>query len=253
MKIHEQNNTVADKPAIFTIIRLHSLKLFVRSAVFIAALAIYMADKTIFIESIYGRVNSGTYLLGAIWIIFFVEMLFRFFPSKCESMGSQKQFARYFAGNGKLTTPAGNMKRKQFKLVIMVAATWIGLNAVVGGLYLTGVIDEGGLLIISMFYAVADIVCILFYCPFQSLIMKNRCCVNCRIYNWDFLMMFTPLLFIRSWYTFSLVAIAILLFIRWEVAYAIHPERFFEQTNKNLGCGRCQEKICAYKITATPP
>jgi len=253
MKIYEQNNIVADEPSAITVTRLHFLKLFIRSAVFIAVIVVYAADKGLLLESIYGEVNAAMYLLIVIWILFVVEMLFRFFPSKHESMGSQKQFENNFVQAGVISTIDGAIKRKQFRSVVTVAAVWVILNAVVGALYFTGIIDEGGLLVISMFYAASDLVCILFYCPFQSLIMKNRCCVTCRIYNWDFLMIFTLLLFIRSWYALSLVAIALLLFIRWEVAYATHPERFYEETNNNLSCSRCKERLCAYKKPATLP
>ena len=38
------------------------------------------------------------------------------------------------------------------------------------------------------------VICILFYCPFQMWFLKNRCCVNCRIYNWDYAFLFTPFL-----------------------------------------------------------
>ena len=37
---------------------------------------------------------------------------------------------------------------------------------------------------VSVFYFLCDYVCILIYCPFQSHIMHNKCCVNCRIYGW---------------------------------------------------------------------
>ncbi len=45
---------------------------------------------------------------------------------------------------------------------------------------------------VSAFYFLCDYVCILIYCPFQSHIMHNKCCVNCRIYGWGHFMIFTP-------------------------------------------------------------
>jgi len=247
MNVGKQDKATAAKPADSAVVRLNFLKLFIRSGLFIAVAAVHLSDKQILVESIYGNLNAGTLLLVVIWIVFVVEMVPRFFPSKYESMGSQKQFANNIIENDIPLGIKGNIKTKHFRQVISVAAAWIVLNAGVGGLYFGGIINEGGLLVISLFYAVSDIICILFYCPFQSLIMKNRCCVSCRIYNWDFLMMFTPLLFIRSWYTLSLAGIALLLFIKWEAACAAYPERFCEETNPNLACSHCREKLCVYK------
>jgi hypothetical protein len=103
------------------------------------------------------------------------------------------------------------------------------------------------LILIALFFSVCDIICILFFCPFQSWIMKNRCCTTCRIYNWDFAMMFTPLIFLPSLYTYSLLGCALLLLLRWELTYYRHPERFFGKTNACLDCARCEEKLCQHK------
>jgi len=243
------DNITNEKPVRTAVVRLYFVKLVARGALLAAAVAVYILDRSLLIEGLYGGLNGATWLLGLIWFLFAAEMLLRFFPSKYESMGSQKQFSDNFAAAGRTITLNAGIKRKQARAVILVASAWIVLNAGVGGLYFTGIIDEGGLLIISLFYAVSDAVCILFYCPFQSLIMKNRCCIDCRIYNWDFLMMFTPLLFIFSWYTLSLAGIALLLLVRWETACAANPERFYEHTNQNLACSRCSENLCKYKQT----
>ena len=66
-------------------------------------------------------------------------------------------------------------------------------------------------MLISLFYAVCDRICVLFFCPFQVWIMKNRCCVHCRIYRWDYVMMFTPLLFVPGPYSWSLLGLALIL------------------------------------------
>ena len=60
-------------------------------------------------------------------------------------------------------------------------------------------------------------------------------------------MMFTPFAFIRSIYTWSLLAIALALLLCWEVTVHRHPERFTEQTNASLACANCQEKLCHHK------
>jgi hypothetical protein len=102
--------------------------------------------------------------------------------------------------------------------------------------------------IVAMAYGVCDIICILFFCPFQTWFMKNRCCTTCRIYNWDFAMLFTPFLFIPSLYTYSLLGMALLILARWEITYKLHPERFSERTNEALRCKNCTEKLCKHKV-----
>jgi hypothetical protein len=235
------------------ITRLHFLKLFLRSLIFIAAITLYLTDKSLLLDNIYHPgANHGIYFLIFIWIFFVVEMLLRFFPSDYESMGCQKQFSRNFVPNENFPTVTDSIKKKHLKSVIIVGAVWIAFNAAIGALFLASIIDAAVLFIVALFFAVCDIICILFYCPFQSLMMKNRCCVTCRIYNWDFIMMFTPLVFIASYYALSLFAIALLLFIKWEITYFRHPEWFCEETNLHLSCAVCTEKLCLHKKSIRP-
>ena len=60
-------------------------------------------------------------------------------------------------------------------------------------------------------------------------------------------MMVTPLVFIPNFFTWTLVAVALALLIKWEVEYMRHPERFVENTNSNLLCANCKEKLCVHK------
>ena len=80
--------------------------------------------------------------------------------------------------------------------------------------------------------------------------MKNKCCTTCRIYNWDYIMMFTPLLFLVAKpgpiLHYILIALALVILIIWEITYKIHPERFTENTNENLTCKNCKEKLCQH-------
>lgn len=215
---------------------LHYVKLIFRSLLFISILVFYILDKTNHLISFYP-------LPIAVWLFFVVEMVLRFFPSRFESMGCQKQFARNYEPIGEGIKPTN----QSGGTTALVAAVWLLLNAVIGVLYFTEIIDVGIVLLISVGFSVCDIICILFFCPFQTWFMKNRCCTTCRIYNWDFAMMFTPLVFIPSWYTYSLLGCALLLLFRWELTYRLHPERFSTATNACLDCSRCEEKLCSHK------
>ncbi len=221
---------------------LHYVKLVVRSAFFLIALVLYIV----------GRVKGGAdpflgyedipWLLGLIGLVYGVEMAIRFFPARLESMGCQKQFARNYR-------PTGETKPRLVSpwRTALVAVVWLGLNGIIGLLYFLGVLDTGILVLISLFYGVCDMICILFFCPFQTWMLKNRCCGDCRIYNWDFAMMFTPFLFVKHWYTWSLLGLSLILLLRWEITYRVRPERFSETTNAALSCAMCEEKLCHHK------
>ena len=222
---------------------LHLVKLFLRVGLFLVA----------FISYIVCRINGGCifseysdimpWILAVIWIFYAVEMALRFFPADIESPGCQKQFKKNF-----IPTDENVPVLQSWQRTLIMALAWFGLNAIFGILYFTGVIDAGMLILVSLAYGVGDMICIFFFfCPFQSWLMKNRCCTDCRIYNWDYAMMFTPYVFIPHPYTWSLLAMSLVILIRWEITYRRHPERFSERTNAGLACKNCTEKLCKRK------
>ena len=129
----------------------------------------------------------------------------------------------------------------------MVMLIWLCFNAVWGFLYLFGVIDNADLLMITVFYFLCDYICILFFCPFQTYIMKNKCCVNCRIYDWGHFMMFTPMLFIKNFFSWSLFFTSLVVLIHWENVYAKYTQRFWSESNQTLQCNHCKDKTCQMK------
>lgn len=225
-----------------SIVLLHYIKLVFRSLLFIPALVIYIYNRVYGIGGSFGGFEQNNILLAFIWTVFMIEMILRFFPSRFESMGCQKQFK----GNFKKTDEC-EVKMNSAKTTFLVALSWLLLNGIIGIFYLMGIFDRGIMLLIALFYSVCDIICILFFCPFQTWIMKNKCCGSCRIYNWDYAMMFTPLVFVKNIYAWTLLGAALLLLLRWEITVKLYPERFMEKTNKSLSCAQCREKLCHHK------
>lgn len=183
--------------------------------------------------------------LTGFWLLLMVAMVLRFFPSRRESLGCQKRFSARFKPTGR--APAPSEIRRADRGALWVLLVWLGGNALVLTLWRWLDIPPVYLLCLTGFYSVCDIICILFLCPFQLIWMKNRCCITCRIYDWDYPMMCTPLVVIPCFYTWSLVALAVVLALQWEIIYRRHPERFFESSNQSLRCAACQEHLCAYK------
>ena len=124
-----------------------------------------------------------------------------------------------------------------------VFVIWCLLIAVIGALYFTGVLDKPTLFMISVLFYVCDLICVLIWCPFR-LIMKNRCCTTCRIFNWDHLMMFSPLIFVGGFYAGSLVLMAAIAWLIWELCVMMYPERFWDHSNAALKCSECTDKLC---------
>jgi hypothetical protein len=221
---------------------LHYWKLVFRSMLFLAAGITYVYNRIHHTGELFGGFERNSLLLSVIWIIFAVEMVLRFFPSGIESMGCQKQFAKNYRPTGR-----EEVRLQSWKRTAAVFLAWVALNGIFGALYLAGIFDAGIMLLIALAYSVCDMICILFFCPFQTWFMKNKCCGSCRIYNWDYAMMFTPLIFIPHYYTWGLLGVALLLLLVWELAAWLHPERFDEQTNECLSCAHCKEKLCHHK------
>ena len=101
-------------------------------------------------------------------------------------------------------------------------------------------------------YYLCDLICVLFFCPFQTFLMGNRCCVNCRIFAWGSWMMATPMAFIPHWFSWSLVGLGLVVLVVWEVRFRRYPERFWFGSNKLLQCAHCQEQLCRYKFPRSP-
>ena len=221
---------------------LHYIRLVYRSVLFLLLLIWYLSFRLRSGADITWRIEQRPVILIVTWAVYVVEMVLRFFPSRYESPGCQKQFARNYIKSGSTEiVPHDNNS------TVLIALIWIVFNGIFGALHMLGILDDGIMILLCAAFAVCDMICILFFCPFQTWFMKNKCCSVCRIYNWDYAMMFTPLFFVRRGYAWSLLALSVALLVRWEITYFKHPEWFSEQTNEYLRCKNCTEKLCTHK------
>jgi len=185
-------------------------------------------------------------LLHLLWIIWVMDMFFQIIPIKNHiPLGSQKLFANRFRpirekiNHEALRRYVVSTTKAAYKVFVL----WCLLIAAIGVLYVTDVLDVKGLFMISVVFYVCDLICVLIWCPFR-LIMRTRCCTTCRIFNWDHLMMFSPLIFAGGFYAASLVILSLLAWLVWELCVMMYPERFWEMTNTALQCSRCTDKLC---------
>ena len=231
-----------NKKRISVVSLMHYIRLVYRSALFVMLLITYLRYRLFRTATVIESVERMPAIIYITWAVFVVEMVLRFFPSKYESPGCQKQFVRNYIKSG-----CTEISISDNNATILVALIWIVFNGIFGALYMMGILDDGIMILLCSVFSICDIICILFFCPFQTWFLKNKCCSTCRIYNWDYAMMFTPLFFVRKSYTWSLLALSVALLIRWEITFYLHPERFSEKTNDYLRCANCSEKLCAHK------
>jgi hypothetical protein len=193
------------------------------------------------------RAFSPFHLLWGIWMI---DMLLQLIPTRgFFSLGSQKVFRMHFRPMLKKFSRSALRKYicETTASAYRVMVLWIALTAILGGLYHAGIIDAAAMLLISAVFYVCDLICVLFWCPFRHWIMKNRCCTTCRIFNWDYIMICTPLMVLKGPLVLSACILSVVLLIRWEITHLRHPHRFYESSNRSMRCNECQEHLCKYK------
>ena len=187
------------------------------------------------------------------WLVVAASMLSQLNPNSRLTTGCLKQYPNRF-------DPCPDYRpeelrqavRTQNRGAIKVAAVWLTINLIFGILHHRGRLSIPFLMLLCALCYLCDLICVLFFCPFQTFLMKNRCCVNCRIFAWGSWMMAAPLMCVPHWYAQSLFWTGVVVLIFWEVRYRRHPERFWSGSNRLLQCAHCQEQLCRYKVPRSP-
>lgn len=229
-------------------VRQYEIKLIIRIVIFLSCLIGYLFYKEQLYELINQPIRLGITPIHILWLIFMIMMINHLIPKEKFTMALRKTYEEQYV-------PVSNYSelellrfvQDQNRKAWIVMLVWLSFNAMFGVLYLFKIIDVIDLLMLTVFYFLCDYICILFFCPFQTKIMQNKCCVNCRIYDWGHFMMFTPMLFIQNFFSWSLFFTSLVVLIHWEIVYAKHPERFWSGSNQTLQCANCQDKTCQMK------
>jgi len=224
--------------------------LFIRIAIFGVVLAAYLitgniAEK-IFDTPFLGRFTS----IHLIWAILMAGMLLQFIPTRKTGVSNGKQFGQLYMPPQQGYDPKRLMQesRKMNEGARKVLIFWLVINAALAALYFIGVLSSNAVLLVVMVYYLCDAFCMVIWCPLQKAFTKSRCCVDCRIYGWGYFLVFGPLLLLPpDFFTISLALLSLALLIRWETAYALHPERFWSGSNISLRCNNCTSRDCELK------
>ena len=184
-------------------------------------------------------------LLHVLWVIWVIDMLHQLYPAKNIALGSHKHLLERFKpvldriSKEAIKQHVVSTTRSAYKVMLL----WMALIAALGLLKYVGVLKDAHLFLISVLFYVCDLICVLIWCPFR-LMMGNKCCTTCRIFNWDHLMMFTPMLFVKGFFSLSLLGLSIVVWLIWELCVMLYPERFWEKSNAALKCSECTDKLC---------
>ena len=209
-----------------------------------AVLFLFRPDEADILDGMnfFKRISS----LHILWIIWMVDMIHQLIPvKKYMALGSQKQFKNRFKPIVEKINYAAlrDYVISTTKAAYKVFVLWAALLTCIGILFYSDILSKLHLFMISVLFYVCDLICVLIWCPFR-LIMKNKCCTTCRIFNWDHLMMFTPMMFIDSFYTRTLLIFSFAIWVIWELCVMMYPERFWEVSNTSLKCSECTDKLC---------
>ncbi len=219
--------------------------------VFRAAVLILFTVLCFLTPSVFDVLNGWNFFktlspLHILWGLWVADMFLQIVPIKNRiALGSQKLFASRFRPIRE------KINKKALKAYIvnttksayLVFSLWCALIAVIAVLYYTHIIDKKWLFMVSVLFYVCDLICVLIWCPFR-LILKNRCCTTCRIFNWDHIMMFSPIVFMGGFFAVSLFAVSFIAWLVWELCVLIYPERFWHESNIALKCSECTDKLC---------
>ena len=188
----------------------------------------------------------GFSVFHILWVIWVIDMIQQIIPVKNKlPLGSMKLFSNRFrpirekVNYEALRSYIVTTTRSAYKVFIL----WCALLGVIGGLYYAGILNKPILFLISVVFYVCVLICVLIWCPFR-LMMKTRCCTTCRIFNWDHLMMFSPLFFMGGFFGLSLALMASAAWLVWELCIMMYPERFWDKSNLALKCSECTDKLC---------
>ena len=105
----------------------HWTRLIYRSILFLLLIYSYVRYRFIYHQPFVIGLEKMPGIIIFVWTVYFIEMVFRFFPAKIESPGCQKQFARNYIKTGEtdIIIPDNNG-------TVLVLFIWIVFNLIFG-------------------------------------------------------------------------------------------------------------------------
>lgn len=185
------------------------------------------------------------------WVYITATVYFAFFPihdmiaAFHHTLYKGRQFEKNYIPNPELDRASLRKTRRKYNLRAAGAlAFWMAFMALPASLYFMEII---GKIWIFFFFALSNFsvfFAIFGWCPFHTLFIRPECCLECRIYNWDSFFQYSFLILLPNPCTILLFSLGALSLIEWEVMHALHPERFYKESNAALTCQNCDLEAC---------
>ncbi|MDD4796347.1 MAG: hypothetical protein PHO66_01100 [Eubacteriales bacterium] len=220
----------------------YQLRLALRLGVFLAGLGLYRFRP----GWVSFDLSRGITPMHVLWAVLLGDMIYTLLPGAGVSRGRLKQYGRHEAPppQGYDAEQLRRVLRAQDARAAVVMALWLLGNGIFAALYRLRILAEREMILLMLAYYAGDMVCVVWWCPFQRIFLKNRCCVTCRIYNWDRFFLVTPMAVVPGFFAKSLFAAGTLTLLIWEWNRYRHPQRFWEGSNMALRCQSCREPLC---------
>ena len=222
------------------------VKLMIRSIILVITLFLTITNVNLVNKIMSFNIIGNIKIYYLLWTYLMYEMIIVIVPKFNNYSYSGKIFKRHFIeaetyNKDKLD----KFTKRNTKKAINAFIFWICLNSIIGYVYIKCNLSPIYMYLLFLFYYWSDMFCVNVWCPFHKIIVKNKCCNECRIYNWGHIMYLTPLVFIPTFWTYSLVLVGIVVFIQWEYMNYKYPERLSPISNKTLRCNECNND-CRY-------
>lgn len=216
-----------------------SRKIFIaRGSVLGIALILTLIGKDFAIEVFHYNLFGGVKVFHLLWAFVMAEMALVLMPKLDHFIGCGKIYKKNYIprhhDNTALEAYTRGFNLRAFYAAIVWAAALIGIG------YFR--LEKYWVVMSAILFYFLDQFFVNVWCPFQQWIVRNRCCATCRIYNWGFAIIVSPLVYIQSFWTYSLVAMGGVVLIQWEILLRRHPERFSEVSNASLSCKNCNDR-----------
>ena len=180
-------------------------------------------------------------LIPVLFVLFFIDSLMIIVPELNKETFSGKHLKKFFKEYPRYNiNKVKSLKQREDLVAFLIFLIYFGGITLIGLLFLhNDWFELKYLYLVFLFINLSDYICILIWCPFQQLFLKNKCCNTCRISNWDRLMKFALLLFIPNFYTISIFIMGLIVFLSWEYSRVTSPQYFYSTSNETLRCSNC--------------
>jgi hypothetical protein len=165
-----------------------------------------------------------------------------YIPSLNEFAGSKKIFKQFYKPSPQEKVFTEQLKHDNMQALLIFILYFTAITVL--SWFIISYLSFIYIFLLFLLLNLADYICVLFWCPFRTIFLKNKCCTTCRITNWDRLMKFWVLIFIPHIVSYILFTIGLIIFIHWEIAFYRHPERFYTSSNEMLRCYHCTQEKC---------